>query len=746
MRRRLWVTLAFIAVIFVFALYVALPGTPGLPIEVAGRDLSDLRFRQGLDLQGGLHVRFQASPPPEQQLQDGDMDAVKRIIENRVNALGVAEPLIQIEGDNRLIVELPGVEDPEEAIRLFRQTGQLLVINTGFDFIDEGTLLPADASQTVLRGRDLRDARVGFDSLGASMIEFDLQPDAANRFQTYTASHLNEVLTITVDDVVISSARIEAAIRESGVIRGSFTADEARNVAIQLRYGALPVPLEVVETLSVRPTLGQESLEASLRAGLVGALLVLIFMVAFYRVPGVVAAVALVVYTSVVFAVFKLIPVTLTLSGLAGFILSVGVAVDANILIFERTREELRAGRAMRGAIESGFNRAWTSIRDSNISTLIICAVLFGFGSGGVRGFAVTLAIGVAVSMFSAITVSRNLLRMAITWRALTQPRYLRRRRKRRDLMFAITSRRGWWYLLSLALLLPGVVALLTGGLKPGIDFTGGSLIRLRFDQAITQQAVQAAALDGGYPGATVQLTEDNGALVRTPPLEIEAKNALVATIVEQAGPGQELSFSTIGPVVGAELTRAAAIAVAVASVLILLYIMWAFRRMERPVVLGLAAIGALLHDALFLLGLFALLGHVVGVQVDALFVTAILTVIGFSVNDTIVVFDRIRENRQRHLRLADAQRPSFEQTVNFSANQSLTRSLNTSLTALLVLLALIVLGGPTIRLFVVALAAGFMIGTYSSIFAASSALVSWDRRDVPRIWERIKPRWTLVR
>ena len=746
MRRRLWVTLAFIAVIFVFALYVALPGTPGLPIEVAGRDLSDLRFRQGLDLQGGLHVRFQAKPPPEQQLQDGDMDAVKRIIENRVNALGVAEPLIQIEGDNRLIVELPGVEDPEEAIRLFRQTGQLLVINTGFDFIDEGTLLPADASQTVLRGRDLRDARVGFDSLGASMIEFDLQPDAANRFQTYTASHLNEVLTITVDDVVISSARIEAAIRESGVIRGSFTADEARNVAIQLRYGALPVPLEVVETLSVRPTLGQESLEASLRAGLVGALLVLIFMVAFYRVPGVVAAVALVVYTSVVFAVFKLIPVTLTLSGLAGFILSVGVAVDANILIFERTREELRAGRAMRGAIESGFNRAWTSIRDSNISTLIICAVLFGFGSGGVRGFAVTLAIGVAVSMFSAITVSRNLLRMAITWRALTQPRYLRRRRKRQDLMFAITSRRGWWYLLSLALLLPGVVALLTGGLKPGIDFTGGSLIRLRFDQAITQRAVQAAALDGGYPGATVQLTQDNGALVRTPPLEIEAKNALVATIVERAGPGQELSFSTIGPVVGAELTRAAAIAVAVASVLILLYIMWAFRRMERPVVLGLAAIGALLHDALFLLGLFALLGHVVGVQVDALFVTAILTVIGFSVNDTIVVFDRIRENRQRHLRVADAQRPSFEQTVNFSANQSLTRSLNTSLTALLVLLALIVLGGPTIRLFVIALAAGFMIGTYSSIFAASSALVSWDRRDVPRIWERIKPRWTLVR
>ncbi|MDE2869039.1 MAG: protein translocase subunit SecF [Chloroflexota bacterium] len=312
--------------------------------------------------------------------------------------------------------------------------------------------------------------------------------------------------------------------------------------------------------------------------------------------------------------------------------------------------------------------------------------------------------------------------------------------------MFAITSRRGWWYLLSLALLLPGVIALLTGGLKPGIDFTGGSLVQLRFDQDITQQAVQAVAVDAGYPGATVQLTEDRGALVRTPPLDVEAKNALVASIFERIGPGQELGFSIIGPVVGAELTRAAAIGVAVASALILLYVMWAFRRMERPVVLGLAAIGALLHDALFLLGVFALLGHALGVQVDALFVTAILTVIGFSVNDTIVVFDRIRENRQRHLRLADAQRPTFEQTVNFSANQSLTRSLNTSLTALLVLLALIVLGGPTIRLFVVALAAGFLIGTYSSIFAASSALVSWDRRDLPRFWERFRSKLTLAR
>jgi preprotein translocase subunit SecD len=412
------------AILFSFSLYISLPSTPGIPFEIAGRDFSSLSFRQGLDLQGGLHVRFQANPPAGQELREGDMQAVKRIIENRVNALGVAEPLIQIEGKDRLIVELPGIEDPEEAIQSFRQTGQLLVLNTGFQFVQEGEKLAPDPTQVVLSGRDLQDARLGFDTLGTPRIEFDLKPDAGDKFYAYTGAHVGEVLTITVDDQVVSSASIRSAIRDRGVITGNFTADQARAVAIQLRYGALPVPLEVVQNFTVQPTLGRESLDASLRAGVVGAILVLSFMVCYYRIPGFVAAAALIVYASIVFAAFKLIPVTLTLSGLAGFILSVGVAVDANILIFERTREEIRKGRTIRSGVEHGFSRAWPSIRDSNISTLIICSVLFGFGSGGVRGFAVTLAIGVMASMFSAITVSRNLLRVVVSSKALRRPAY----------------------------------------------------------------------------------------------------------------------------------------------------------------------------------------------------------------------------------------------------------------------------------------------------------------------------------
>jgi preprotein translocase subunit SecF len=303
---------------------------------------------------------------------------------------------------------------------------------------------------------------------------------------------------------------------------------------------------------------------------------------------------------------------------------------------------------------------------------------------------------------------------------------------------FAITARRGWWYVLSLVLLAPGIVALLTGGLKPGIDFTGGALLHVRFEQPVTQHRLQSVISDAGYNNTTVQLTEDNSALVRVTQLDIVQKDELLEALFSGISPGQELSFSSIGPVVGSEMTRAALLAVVIASALILIYIIWAFRRMEHPAVLGLAAICALLHDALFLLGLFAVLGHVIDVQVDALFVTAILTVIGFSVNDTIVVFDRIRENREQHRKLPDSSRPSFETTVNMSINQSLTRSLNTSLTAMVVLFALIVLGGPTIRLFAVALAAGFAIGTYSSLFNASCLVVSWAQSDGIVVWRRI--------
>ncbi|MCY3913186.1 MAG: protein translocase subunit SecF [Chloroflexi bacterium] len=306
--------------------------------------------------------------------------------------------------------------------------------------------------------------------------------------------------------------------------------------------------------------------------------------------------------------------------------------------------------------------------------------------------------------------------------------------------MFDIVGRRGWWYLVSTVLLAPGIVALLTGGLKPGIDFTGGTLLQVRVAAETTQEDVTSAAQGAGFPEAVVQMAGESDALLRVRAIDVDEKDDLLTGLGDATGPVEELGFSAIGPVVGEELTRAAIIAVAVASALILLYVTWAFRGMQHSFRYGVAAIVALLHDALFVLGVFAILGHAFNVQIDALFVTALLTVIGFSVNDSIVVFDRIRETNRDYVHLDDHERPGIASIINHSANQSLTRSLNTSFTALLVLLALLLLGGPTIRDFVLALSLGFAIGTYSSIFNAACLVASWENRDIPRLWRRVFP------
>lgn len=420
MRRRLIVLAASIAALVAFAIYVDLPGTPGFGVTVAGRDLSQLEFRQGLDLQGGLHVAFQASPVEGQVVDEDAMEAVRQILENRVNALGVAEPQVQLEGSDRVIVELPGIEDPDEAIALFKQTGRLDVIGTQLQSLPVGSSVDVEAGayELVITGSDLLDADLVYDEIGNGIVQFELNDAGAEKFGAYTGTHIGQFLSILVDGVVINSAVINDRIENRGVIEGFDNLQEARNVVIQLRYGALPVPLEVIRNITVGPTLGAESLDKSVRAGLVGFVMVAIFMIAYYRLPGVVAALALAIYALLVFAIFKLIPVTLTLAGIAGFILSIGMAVDANILIFERTREELRNGVSLNRSIHIGFRRAWTSIRDSNIATLITCTVLWYFGAGLVKGFALTLGIGVLVSMFSAISVSRTILLLLVRARA----------------------------------------------------------------------------------------------------------------------------------------------------------------------------------------------------------------------------------------------------------------------------------------------------------------------------------------
>ena len=448
MRERNLNALIGIMLLAAAAIWVDLPSNPGLHLDLGPFHIHrDIRIHQGLDLQGGLQVLLEADVPPGQEVTADDMTAARVIVENRVNGLGVVEPLVQRAGERRIIVELPGIKDPERAIATLRETGLLEFIDTGDTYLPPGTVVrttygggekvPITATvpitappgtevpdvsdrifTTVLTGRDLADAAPALDRYGKPEIRFRLKPAGAKKFADFTASHVGQFLAIVMDKRVISCPRIQSAIPNgSGRITGRFPLEEARSIAIQLKYGALPVPLKVVENRTVGPTLGQDSVQKSVRAGAIGLAIVLSFMLIYYRLPGLLADLALILYALLNFACYKLIPITLTLPAIAGFLLSIGTAVDANILVFERMKEELRWGQNLRAAAEAGFSRAWSSIRDSDLSSLITCIILFWFGSNFgasmVKGFAITLALGMFIDLFTAIIVTRTLIRFA---------------------------------------------------------------------------------------------------------------------------------------------------------------------------------------------------------------------------------------------------------------------------------------------------------------------------------------------
>jgi len=404
----------------------------------------DYPIRQGLDLQGGLQVLLEADLPPEAEITRDQMDTSRQIIDQRVNALGVTEPLVQVEGERRILVELPGIDNPEDAVELIQETALLEFVDTGTQPLPEGMCVRTTLNQgpsrcelapgqtvtetittaaptfeTILTGADLRTAQSEPDGFGGYFVSFALQPDAAETFAEYTSTHVGQFLTIVLDKQVISSPQINSAIEGgAGTITGDFSLEEARRLALQLRFGSLPIPFSIASTRQIGATLGELSIEASIRAGTIGVAVVLLFMFIYYRLPGLLANVALIIYALLNFAIFKGLAVTLTLPAITGFLLSTGMAVDANILVFERMKEELRKGSSLRESIATGFNRAWSSIRDSNIATLVICFILwtFGrnFGASAVQGFALTLAIGVMISMFTAVVVTRTFVNVIL--------------------------------------------------------------------------------------------------------------------------------------------------------------------------------------------------------------------------------------------------------------------------------------------------------------------------------------------
>jgi len=400
----------------------------------------NVAIQLGLDLRGGLQALMEADLPESATIVSGELEITRQILENRANALGVSEVSMQTAGERRIVAEFPGVSDPEAVVASLQQTGLMEFVDMGANPVPAGTVVQTDFGQdtasepapppasgessptvyhTVMTGADLKEALVTSDQTGGPAVSFTLSPEGTILFSDYTSSHRGQYLGIVLDKTVISAPVVNEPITGgSGIISGNFTIDEANALAIQLRYGSLPVPVKVVQSRTVGATLGEESVRKSVTAGAIGLIVVALFMILYYRLPGFIAVLALITYALLSLALFKLIPVVLTLPGIAGFILSIGVAVDANILIFERLKEELRSGRTIRQAIDLGWNRAWSSIRDSNTSTLITCLILYAFGNtfgaSIVKGFSVTLALGVGVSLFTAIIVTRTFLHLVL--------------------------------------------------------------------------------------------------------------------------------------------------------------------------------------------------------------------------------------------------------------------------------------------------------------------------------------------
>jgi preprotein translocase subunit SecD len=458
--------LIVIVLLIVFSLWIDLSKNvtilnPFNDTELVNRNVAT---KLGLDLRGGLQTLLEADVPDCTNVKSDDLQVTRQILESRANALGVSEVVMQVAGNCRIVAEFPGVSNPEEVVAALQQTALLEFVDMGQSPLPDGSTVVTDYGQTtstektttpgaptkpaeptatpvagatpnptasetatpaaqayhtVMTGAALDTVNVTRSSTGQYEIAFTLKGNATKIFGDFTTANVGKYLAIVLDKKVISAPVINSPITGGqGVIQGKYDAQSANAFAIQLRYGSLPVPVKVVESRTVGPTLGEESVRKSVLAGGIGLLVVIIFMALYYRLPGILADVALITYALISFMLFKIIPVTLTLPGIAGFILSIGMAVDANVLIFERLKEELRAGRTLRQAIDLGWNRAWPSIRDSNSSTLITCVILylFGntFGASMVKGFSINLALGVLVSLFTAIIVTRTFLHLAL--------------------------------------------------------------------------------------------------------------------------------------------------------------------------------------------------------------------------------------------------------------------------------------------------------------------------------------------
>lgn len=710
-----------------------------LILVVIGFSLTSLyplseKINLGLDLKGGMHLILRVETEKiSEEARKGAQDRALEIIRNRIDQFGVREPILQKHGRDKILIQLPGITDRDRAINLIGQTALLefklvskdaqLLKNAlegnipefyELKYLDDEPILLEE--KAVLTGDALVNAEVQFDQtrFNQPIVGIEFNSSGARKFAKITGENVGRRLAILLDGKLQSAPVIREKIPSGqAVITGRFSLQEARDLAIVLKAGALPAPLAIEEERTVGPLLGKDSIEKGIKATFVGAFLVITFMIIYYLMAGLIAIFALVLNIIIILGALGYFGATLTLPGIAGIVLTIGMAVDANVLIFERIREELKLGKTLSASIQAGYDKAFLTILDSNLTTLIAALILFQFGTGPIRGFATTLSIGIIASMFTALFVTRVIFDHLLS-RGLKKLKMISFFAKALNIRFI--SKRHLGYLFSIFIIVMGIVSFLRRGEKNfGIDFTGGVLQEYEFTTNVTTNRIRNILKEINLGDSLIQRVKDsNRFIIRS----YRGKTEEIADKLK-TGFGEDkvllLSTESVGAIVSKDLKRKAILAVIFSLIAMCIYISIRFRFK-----FAIAGIIALIHDVLVSVGALSLTGRELSLPI----VAALLTIVGYSINDTIVIFDRIRENMRIMKKF------KFSELVNNSINQTLSRTLLTSFTTLLTVLAIFFFGGEVINPFAFVLLVGIVVGTYSTIFIASPLLVSWVKEE----------------
>lgn len=683
-------------------------------------------IRLGLDLAGGVSITYEAAKenPTEEEMND-----TKYKLRKRVDDSGQTEADVYLEGENRINVDIPGATDAEATLKELGRMGEIYFIlgtdnvelvgqdaETGayvYQFLKSWEEIK-EAGDIILDGSDIQNAEAGWYSeygMNNYIVNLTLNESGKGKFATATSAHVGEAIAIVYDGEIVSAPVVQQPLTDGKAqISGNFTAEEVESLATTIRVGALPLELRELRSNVVGASLGAEAVKTSLIAAAIGVALVLLFMAFRYRIQGLAADLALVIYIGLTVVCLNLLEITLTLPGLAGIILSIGMAVDANVIIFSRIQEEIGVGKTVRTSIKLGFEKAFSAIIDGNITTLIAAIVLYILGSGTVKGFATTLALGIVLSMFTALFITKFIL-YAFYDMGFDKEKHYGQVTGYKSFDFAKHGKK--YAVISLALILAGVAGMAAGKVSTGeilaygLDFKGGTAMTVTFPDGTepTIGELEKAVQEAIGEKATVNLVGDaNAATIKTEELSEDTRNTLTNYLVDKYGVAEsEIEIQSISGTVSGEMKKDAILAVAVATVCMLIYIWFRFSNLS----FAASAVLALIHDVLIVLAVYA----VSRIGVGNTFIACMLTIVGYSINATIVVFDRIRENLKEQLK-----KETYIDIVNKSIAQTFSRNIYTSLTTFFMVAALVIFGVTSIREFAIPLMAGIVCGAYSSI------------------------------